>query len=200
MEAGRSLKVAFCEFGTLKAGENILVKGALMHSEVFAGNRLAVGGRLTGGHYYCHEYAYIGEQLGGGLDTDTELVLGYSPMLLSADVDYNRRIKVLHANIASYEKQLNKSDEYKAEIGPKLESARKELDLLKLLKAKLWEGIRGTEHIHDCKVLVPGVVKPGVVINIGPAYLKVDDYLEDVYFYFENGEVKIGASTKKIKR
>ena len=200
VEAGRNLKLAFCEFGTLKAGEDILVKGALMHSNVYAGNRLAVGGRLTGGHYYCHEYAYIGEQLGGGLDTDTSLVLGYSPMLLHADVEYNQKIKTLHANIASYEKLLNKDADHRSEFKPKLESAQRELELLKLLKSKLWEGIYGTEQIHNCKVLVPGVVKPGVEISIGSAYLKVDDFLEDVYFYYENGEIKIGASTKKIKR
>lgn len=200
LEAGRNMKLAFCEYGTLKAGEDILVKGALMHSDVYAGNRLAVGGRLTGGRYYCHEYIYVGEQLGGGLDTDTSLVLGYSPMLLFADAEYNNRIKKLHDNISSFEKQLNKSDDNRAEFKPKLESAKRELDLLKLLKSKLWEGIQGTEQIHECKVLVPGVVKPGVEISIGSAFLRVDDYLEDVYFYYEHGEVKIGASAKNIKK
>ncbi|QGY41314.1 DUF342 domain-containing protein [Pseudodesulfovibrio cashew] len=196
-EAGKTIKAAFCEYATLKAGGDILIKGALMHSDVYAGSRLAVGGRLTGGNYYCHDYVYVGTQLGGGLDTNTSLVLGYDPTLLYADEQYNRRIKKLHEDISSYEKVLGKGDDNHDEFARKLESAERELGLLKMLKVKLWEGIHGTENIGNCKILVPGVVKPGVEISIGSAYLKVDDYLEDVYFYYDNNEVKIGATAKK---
>lgn len=200
LESGKSMKLAFCEYATLKSGEDILVKGALMHSKVYAGRRLAVGGRLTGGNIYSHEYVYVGGQLGGGLDTDTSIVVGYNPLLLHADDNYNLRIKKLHADIASFEKILGKSDDHRLEFEPKLKAAIKELDLLKMLKAKLWEGIYGTERIEECKVLVPGVVKPGVEISIGSAFLKVDDFMEDVFFYLENNEVKIGASAKEIQK
>ena len=200
IEAGKSLKLSFCENATLKSGNDILVKGALMHTDVYCGKRLAVGGRLTGGSYYCHEYVYVGGQLGGGLDTNTSLVVGYDPTLLYADAEYNRRIKGLHARVASYEKMIEKGEDSEAECKPKLEAARRELDLLKMLKVKLWEGIYGTEQVEKCKILVPGKVKPGVEISIGSAFLKIDDYLEDVYFYYDNGEVAIGTSTKKIKR
>lgn len=200
LESGQSMKLAFCENATLKAGDDILVKGALMHSKVFAGRRLAVGGRLTGGKICSHEYLYVGEQLGGGLDTDTLIILGYHPTLLFADEEYNDRIRILHDNIASYESKLKKGGEIKAEVAPKLESAVKELELVKLLKQKLWEGIEATERLEECKILVPGKVKPGVEISIGSAYLKVDDFLEDVFFYFKDNEIKIGNSTKKIKK
>lgn len=200
LEAGRTMKLAFCEFATLKAADDVLVKGTLMHTDVYVGKRLAVGGRLTGGNIYSHEYIYVGEQLGGGLGTDTSLILGYSPALLHADADYNQRIRKLLDKIAMFEKILNKGDDHVEEITQKLEAAKRELDLVKLLKVKLWEGIVNGERFDECKVLVPGVVKPGVEICIGPAYYKVDDFLEDVYFYYDNGEVKIGASAKKIKR
>jgi len=200
VESAGSIKASYCEFGTLKAQKDVMVKGALMHSTVYAGNRLAVGGRLTGGKYYSHNYIFVGEQLGGGLDTDTSLVVGYDPMLLYEDGEYNRRIKKLHGKIASYEKLLNKDDDHRLEFEPKLKSAVQELALLKKLKVKLWEGIYRSERLTDCKVLVTGVVKPGVEISIGSAYLKVDDFLEDVYFYYDNDEVKIGAAAKKKKR
>ncbi|WP_319544023.1 FapA family protein [uncultured Pseudodesulfovibrio sp.] len=200
LEAGHDLKLAYCEYATLMAKNDILVKGALMHSNVYAGKRLAVGDRLTGGNISAYEYIYVGGQLGGGLDTDTSLVMGYKPSLLHADEEYNKRIKVLHDDIASFEKMLNKGKEFRAEFKPRLESAIKELDLLKTLKVKLWEGIYATERLEECKILVPGVVKPGVEISIGSAFLKVDDFLEDVYFYYDNDEVKIGTSTGKVKR
>ena len=198
LEAGHSIKVSFCEFGTMKAGEDVMVKGSLMHSRVYAGKRLAVGGRLTGGDYFSHDYIYVGEQLGGGLGTDTSLVVGYDPVLLHADEEYNQRIKQLHKDIALYEKLLNKNDEHKEELTIKKDSAQKELSLLKKLKKKLWEGIRESENLDRCKILVTGVVKPGVEISIGSAFLKVDDFLEDVYFYYDNNEVKIGTTAKKL--
>ena len=200
IEAGKTLKLSFCENATLKSGNDILVKGSLMHTDAYCGRRLAVGGRLTGGNLYCHEYVYVGDQLGGGLDTDTSLILGYDPTLLYADAEYNRRIKGLLEKIASYEKIVEKDKDSVAEFGPKLEAASRELALLKMLKVKLWEGIQGTEQVGDCKVLVPGVVKPGVEISIGSAFLKIDDYLEDVYFYYDNGEVAVGASAKSIMK
>jgi len=177
-----------------------MVKGALMHSDVYAGKRLAVGGRLTGGNICAYSYVYVGEQLGGGMGTDTSLVLGYKPSLLFVDQRYNVRIKALHEDIASFEKALNKGEEFRAEYEPRLESARKELDLLKSMKAKLWDGIYATERLDDCRVLVPGVVKPGVEICIGSAYYKVNDFFEDVFFYYDNGEVKIRASAAKSKK
>ncbi|NDV19096.1 DUF342 domain-containing protein [Pseudodesulfovibrio sp. JC047] len=200
LEAGRDLKLAYCEYATLVAHNDILIKGAAMHSTIYAGKRLAVGDRLTGGNICVYEYVYVGSQLGGGLDTDTSLVLGYKPSLLHADERYNQRIKILHDEIASFEKVLNKGDEFRAEFEPLLESALRELDLLKALKVKLWEGIYATERLEKCKILVPGIVKPGVEISIGSAFLKVQDFLEDVYFYYDNDEVKIGASTNRVKR
>ncbi|MFH1912843.1 MAG: FapA family protein [Pseudomonadota bacterium] len=199
LEAGRTMKLAFCEYATLKAGEDILVKGALMHSDVYAGRRLAVGGRLTGGRIHCHEYVYVGEQLGGGLDTDTSLVVGYDPGLLFADAEYDRRIDALHDEMTACEKSI-KWGENPRQCGVRLAEVRRELELLKMLKVKLWEGIRGTGRVDKCRILVPGVVKPGVEISIGSAFLKVDDYLEDVYFYHENDEVRIGASAHKFMR
>jgi len=200
LEAGRDMKLSFCEFATLKSGGDIMIKGSLMHSHAYCGKRLAVGGRLTGGEIFCHEYVYVGEQLGGGLDTDTSLTVGYDSTLLFADAEYNRRIKKLYENIKTYEKVLAKDKNSRAEIGPKLDAVQREYTLLKMLKAKLWEGIHGTEQVERCKILVPGVVKPGVEISIGSAFLRIDDYLEDVYFYYDNGEIGIGTSANKMKR
>lgn len=200
LESARAMKLAYCENGTLRSRRDILVKGALMHSDVFADGRLAVGGRLTGGNVHVFESVYVGGQLGGGLDTDTSVVLGYQPSLLYKDAEHNRRIKQLHEDIASYEKALNKNDEYRDELRSLQESAQKELELLKTLKVRLWDGIYAAERLDCCKVIVPGVVKPGVEISIGSAYLKVDDYLENVYFYYENDEVKIGIPTEKDRR
>ncbi|MBG0789383.1 MAG: DUF342 domain-containing protein [Desulfovibrionaceae bacterium] len=200
LESARDMKLAFCENATLKSRHCVKVQGALMHSDVFADEGLAVGGRLTGGETHAYRYVFVGEQLGGGLDTVTSVFLGYQPSLLFKDAQHNRRIKRLHEDIAAYEKALNKKDEYRGELLSLMESAVKELELLKTLKVKLWDGIHAAEQLDRCRVVVPGVVKPGVEISIGSAYLKVDDFLEDVYFFHENDEVKIGVNTGTHRR
>lgn len=197
VEARTDVKLSFCENATLKAGNDVLVQGALMHSQVYAGRRLVVGGRMTGGRYYCYENVYVGGQLGGGLDTDTIVIVGYHPILMFANAEYDSKIKSLHTKISRYESRLQSESDYNAEISPKLEAAKRELVQVKQLKSMLWEGIHSTERLDKCRVMVPGIVKPGVEISIGSAYLKVDDFLEDVYFYYDNYEVRIGTSAKK---
>ena len=64
LRAGRSLRARFCENAVLHAAQNILIDGSAMHCRLFAGEKLAVKGRLAGGEAYCGEAVYVGEQLG----------------------------------------------------------------------------------------------------------------------------------------
>ena len=199
LEAGKDIKLAFCENSILKAGNDILIKGSVLHSEVYAGRRLAVGGRLMGGRILCKDYIYVGEQLGGGMGTDTRIILGYHPTLLFKDQELSKRISELFEQIERYKKQISKGEDFAAEFTPKLDKAKADLKLSKAIRAGLWGGIQATQNLDQCKVLVPGKVKPGVEISIGSAFLKVDEFFEDVYFYHKDGEVRIGASTRDLK-
>lgn len=199
IEAGEDIKTSFCEGALLKAAKNVMVQGSVMHSTIFAGNRLAVGGRLVDSEIYAHEYVYVGERLGGGIDSNLSIVLGYHPMLLYADYELRNHISRLLEEIDVLERALSRG-------GPDADSVRKDLEIyiqrldkLRKRHINLWATISMTEKVKDCRVLVPGEVKPGVEISIGDAYLRVDDYYEDVYFYFEDNEVKIGNSVKSIK-
>lgn len=194
LEANKDIKAGFCENATLKSGGNILVKGSVMHSKVYAGDRLAVGGRLVGCHVYSHRYVYVGEQLGGGMGADLRIILGYKPDLLYIDNQYDASISELWHEIRHLEALLASDDPRKLEYADRLKVDQEELAELRRRKARLWETISRTENLEDCRVLVPGVVKPGVEVSIGNAYLKVDDYYEDVHFYYEDMEVKIGSS------
>jgi hypothetical protein len=92
------------------------------------------------------------------------------------------------------EAQVAKGGFHAKEHEPVLMEAREKLQDLRKRKAKLWEAISRTENLENCKILVPGVVKPGVEISIGNAYFKVDDYYEDVVFYYEDREVRVASS------
>lgn len=196
LESGKDMKLSFCEYATLKAGRNVLIKGACLHSKIYAGNNLAVGSRLIGSEVYARDYVYVGEQLGGGMGAEISITLGYNPALLYADMEIDRRLKKEFEAVRHAEAQVAKGGVQAKEFGRVLEESRVQLEKVRRRKRRLWATINRTEHIHKCKVLVPGVVKPGVEISIGKAYLKVDDYLEDVVFFFEDDEVKVGPSSK----
>lgn len=193
IDAGETFRCGFCEGATVKAGANVLVEGACLHSKIFAGGKLAVKGRLTGCEAYCFEYAYVEEQLGGGMSADTSILAGYDPMLLYADQQINERIAELHEQITLSEAHMGKNDKQDKELREARETFRRKLRLLRQRKTQLWERIDATGMLERCRVIVPGSVKPGVEISIGPAYYKVVDYLENVRFYYENREIKFAS-------
>ena len=193
IEAGESFRCEFCENATIKAGANVLVEGSCMHSRVYAGGKLAVKGRLTGCDVYCFEYAYIGEQLGGGISTETKILAGYDPMLLYADQLINERIAELHDQLRLSEAHLGKNKAQDQELMAAREVFKKKLKLLRQRKTKLWERLEATGMLDRCRIIVPGLVKPGVEISIGQAYLKVDDFLENVRFCYEDREIVIAS-------
>ncbi|SKA72255.1 hypothetical protein SAMN02745704_00327 [Paucidesulfovibrio gracilis DSM 16080] len=193
IDAGDSFRCGFCEGATIRTGANVLVEGACMHSRVFAGGKLAVKGRLTGCEVYCFEYAYVGEQLGGGMNAETSILAGYDPMLLYADRQLNERIAKLHEQIRLCEAHLGKNEAKDQELREARTELRKKLALLQRRKTKLWERIHATGMLERCRIIVPGTVKPGVEISIGPAYRKVDDFMENVRFYYKDREILIAS-------
>lgn len=196
LEAGDDMKLSFCEYATLKAGKSVLVQGSLLHSKVYAGDKLVVGGRMVGCDVYARDYVYVTEQLGGGMGAEISITVGYHPALLYADMELDRRLKAEFNAVQHAEAQVAKGGFTAKEFVPILAEAREELKKIRKRKRRLWETIKRTEHIDKCRVLVPGTVKPGVEISIGNAYLKVDDYYEDVVFYFDDYEVKVAPSSK----
>ncbi len=197
LEAGRTIKVPFCENSTLKARNNVVVNGACMHSNIFAGRKFASKGRVTGGSICCYEYAYIGDQLGGGIGAQTQVMVGYDPMLLYVDQRFNDQIFQIKESIKDKQTLLGKDDELDLELNEKIAVLQGRLGLLYERKSRVWDKISATEILDSSRVMVQGRVHPGVEISIGPAWLKVDDYLEDVYFYLEDMEIKIGSPALK---
>lgn len=191
LESGRTIKAAFCENATLTARENVLVEGACMHSHIYAGRKFASRGRLTGGAVYCHEYAFIGGQLGGGIGASTQVMAGYDPLLLFDDQQLNERILTTREHIRRLKAELGASGEADREIRTKIERAEKRLGFMYERKSRIWQRIHDSEILDSCRIMVEGRVHPGVEIGIGPAWYKVDDYLEDVQFALKDMEITV---------
>jgi hypothetical protein len=189
LQAGKSMKLGFAENAVLKASENVLIEKNSLHCRIYAGRKLAVKGRLIGGLCYGYQLVYVGEQLGGGMSSSTQVVVGFDPLLLYQDQQMGEQVEDVRARIQQYTRQLSKSPEVEREVRPKLEKAEKKMELLTRRKAEVWEKISAGERVHTAAVVCPGEVRPGVEISIGTAYLKVNDYLKDVRFSLKDGVI-----------
>lgn len=189
LKAGEDMRLPFAEKAMLLAGRNLLLDGACMHCEVFAGGRVEVRGMLVGGVVYATDMVFVEQQLGGGLGAETLLVLGYEAMALNKALLVESRIK----------EEIRRLDEVKAlalanpalrrELRAKVEACVAKLDKFKARHREIWEGIRARADLESCFVAAPGRVRPGVEVCIGEACLVVDDFLENVRFTYKDGEV-----------
>lgn len=189
IRAGKSLRARFCETASLHAGRNILIDGASMHCRLYAGEKLAVKGRLVGGEAYCGESLYAGERLGGGGQSQTRVLLGYEPEILSRDHHLKALVREELLEIAECHENIRRGDPQAAECEPLLERALARLDMLKLQLRKLWSHPAALRRFSACRVIVPGIVGANVEIGIGEAVLQAPEGARDVIFQYQDGEI-----------
>lgn len=197
IRAGKTIKASFCENATLVAKDNVVVDGACMHSTIFAGHKYASKGRFTGGAIYCYEFAFIGGQLGGGMGAETSVMAGYDPVLLFADQLLNEQLYGVKEEINELRLGFGKAADLDEELTGKISVLEKRRSLLYARKSRVWDKISASKVLESCRIMVKGKITPGVEISIGPAWYRVDDFMEDVYFYLEDMEIKVGSPALK---
>jgi len=189
IRAGKSLRARFCETASLHAKQNILIEGASMHCRLFAGEKLAVKGRLAGGEVYCGEAIYVGERLGGGGQSQTRLLLGYDPEIIHKDQHLKALVRSDLLEIAACHEDMRRGEAQAAECGPELEHRLNHLALLKAQLQKLWSYPAALRRFSACRVIVPGMVGANVEIGIGEAVLQAPEGARDVIFHYQDGEI-----------
>ena len=103
IEAGNDIYAKFIEQGNLKAGHNILIVEASMHSELVAGDSIIImGGRgeLIGGETIAGNSITV-SKLGAVVETRTNLMIGLPPAVLD-------ELKKMKMEIIAKEETLNK--------------------------------------------------------------------------------------------
>ncbi len=189
LRAGKSIRTRYCENAVLHAGQNILVDGASMHCRLFAGEKLAVKGRLAGGEAYCGEAAYVGEQLGGGSQSQTRLLLGYDPERIHQDQHLKARVRELLMELAACRDEVARGGERSEACGLELPRLERLLDSCQSQLARLWSHPAAMRRFSTCRVIVPGTVGANVEIGIGEAVLSVPEGARDVVFRYVEGEI-----------
>ena len=189
LRAGKSVRAKFCESAVLHAARNILIDGSSMHCRLFAGEKLAVKGRLVGGEAYCGEAVYVGEQLGGGGQSQTRLLLGYDPEHIHKDQHLKARVREELLEIEACRLEMGKGEIRAGECGSQLERSLKRLEVFKAQLLRLWASPTAMRRFSTCRVIVPGRIGANVEVGIGEAVLAVPEGLRDVVLRYQDGEV-----------
>jgi len=199
LHAGKSLRTPFCENATILAGENLVIDGHCMHSDLYVGHQAVIKGRLHGGHLHCHHVAYVQEKIGGGSTTTTAITLGRDPALSRKLNELELAQSTLKIRVEYYTAQVAKGGELVQEFGPKLEAGHKKQAVLARQLEKTRRQLDATAADATCKLLAPGEVRPGVEITIGNTTLKVDDYYRDVRFSLQGDTIVAASPAMKTK-
>lgn len=189
IRAGKSLRAKFCENAVLHAAQNILIDGSSMHCRLFAGEKIAVKGRLAGGEAYCGEAVYVGDQLGGGEQSQTRLLLGYDPERIHNDQLLKARVRETLMEIEACQMEMTKGGERAEACGAEIVQHQKRLETYKAQLQRLWSGPAAMRRFSACRVIVPGRVGANVQIDIGEAVLAVPENTRDVVFRYQDGEI-----------
>jgi len=188
IRAGKSLRARYCENAVLHAVSNILIDGSSMHCRLFAGEKLAVKGRLVGGEVYCGDAVYIGEQLGGGGQSQTRLLLGYDPERIHKDQHLKAELREELMEFESC-RQEDRNSVGAVVCEADLERRAKRLETFKSQLNRLWANPESARNFASCRVIVPGHVGANVEIGIGEAVLAVPEGLSNVVFRYQDGEI-----------
>ena len=193
LDAGKTVKISWCEKALIHAGLNVIVDNHCLHSRLYAGRRLQVRGRLMGGVAFCHDYVCVDGGLGGSGEVETEVVLGYNPRLLYKDRLIIYSLRVLQERLKQCETQVAKGKNLAEEYAPQVEDTQQRIAAYEEARKRIWERIQTSERLESCRLVVPGKAYSGVLVSIGPAVLQLDETVENVHFRYEDGEILMAS-------
>lgn len=188
--AQENLKTSFCEKSFLFSGKKLIIDGSSIHSKLFADEYIIVKDRMQGGLGVSTKLFFAQNQLGGGMGVKTEIILGYKASFIKKYMELETKIKDLIKEIENLKLKINKNDIYKEEYQDKLQSLEIKLAKMKKIMDKNSEKINHNFNAQ-AKLVVPGRIRSGVEVSIGPFYYKVDEDMENKRFELEKEEIKL---------
>lgn len=186
--SSKDMRLAFAENGKIRTGGKLIVDGSCLHCNVYC-NDAVIRGRLHGGKACVKNILYVTQRLGNEGATPTEIVMGQDPIIY-------RKIKKTEDEV---QRLTALQEKYQALAAKTEHLAAKYMPLQERIEAKLRVAVRmlhyykteADEHANfaRCRVIVPGVIMPGVRISIGDATFWAEQSYSDVSFYLEGDRV-----------
>ncbi|MGM0501143.1 MAG: DUF342 domain-containing protein [Bacillota bacterium] len=203
LDSDSNIEVKFIENGKVKAEKDLVVRDAIIHSDVDVGKTITVEygkGLISGGTVRAGE-AITAKVIGSNLATSTTVAVGITPELrdeyhqIKEDLegmqsDLNETVKNVNLLKKVKEKQ-DGLDERKElllnQLIRKRFSLSKEIEDLKKEKEELAEKL---EKRKEGTIKVKKEINPGVVVMIGTYKKKVTEKNTNVKYYVEKGDIK----------
>lgn len=207
VKAKGNIFLKFADQATLEAGGNVVSDESIINCKVVAGGSVIAKGRkgvIVGGEVYAGDVVDV-THLGSDLGVRTYVEVGIDPALKEeyAQVnnelaDIQRKLKELTKGVEllkTMEEKMGSIPEEKRELYLRMTRAlfqlRGQAERLKKRKEELEERMEKVKR--EGKIIVRGIVYPGVRITIRGVKFAVKEALREVVFYREGAEVKVGA-------
>ena len=181
VDAGGKLLSPFLEKVEARARDSIVIEKSCLYCTVYAGANIVVREQAYGGIINAYGSMYVGRQLGNKAGIPTKIYLGYDPLSIRQleKIDHiiaQQSQTITHLNAVTGHLPPDTND-----ISRKLQALREQRRQLIRRRDELWTRLSMDEnYMHNCRLLVPGRIYPGVELSIGRAFLTIDRMYEKV--------------------
>ena len=142
---------------------------------------MVVREQAYGGIINAYGSMYVGRQLGNKAGIPTRVYLGYDPLSI-------RQLEKIDHIIAQQSQTITHLNAVAGHLPPetndisrKLQALREQRKQLIRRRDELWARLSMDEsYMHNCRLLVPGRIYPGVELSIGRAFLTIDRMYEKI--------------------
>lgn len=186
--SAKDIRLAFAENGKIRAKNKLIVDGSCLHCNLYCGDAV-IRGRLHGGKAYVKNILYVTHRLGNEGATPTEIVMGQDPILYRKVKKVEEEVDRLTALLEKYQSLMAKTEHLAAQYLPMLEHAQAKLQIAMRILDYYKSQAEENANLSRCRVLVPGIIMPGVRISIGEAVFWVEQTYSNVAFYLEGDRV-----------
>lgn len=202
--ASGSVYAKFLENATIKAGQDVIVRDSIMHSNISSGGKVILTenlGHLVGG-VCCACKGIEAKVIGSNLAVNTELEVGVNPIVMAALKSILKQDAEVRGYFSKVEKALQllllsqkagkELSEKERKFLKKLAQTRQKLQdrmqAIKIEKAKLTESLN---NLSQGRVKVEECIYPGVTIKFGSLGYCVRDKMRHVVLFREGDDINI---------
>ncbi|MBQ7457028.1 MAG: DUF342 domain-containing protein [Desulfovibrio sp.] len=190
VDSGGKLMMSFLERAEARAKGNIVINKYCLYSTVYAGNNMLVKEHLYGGKVNVFSSLYVGKQLGNKAGIPTQISIGYDPLIV-------RRMEKQESFISSLTQAISHLKAITRDLPPdanattaRLQQLITQRDNLIQQRREFFKKLSDDEMtIKNCRLIVPGIVYPGVEISIGKLFRPIEKIYENVVFHIAHHEV-----------
>jgi len=191
LDAGHSLRLTHVENAELRTHGRLLIEKFCLHSSLYITGDMVVKGRLYGGVCKTNGSIYVREALGNPGETPTRLELGYNPYDIRQLERCEDHLVEVSQRVTHYKAVAGHLPPNANEPARRLAAARYKQKRLQEHRQALWKNLSQDEkQAARCRVLVPGMVYPGVEISIGRVQLSIAKPMSNVMFVLKDQAIE----------